>query len=54
MLQQSVVDQVIAIEQENVFLSDKTDAAVIKRRLATEEGINYYEMYLGKAKNVED
>ena len=54
MLQQSVVDEVIAMESEDVFLADKTDASLIKRRLGTEEGINYYEKYLGKAKNVED
>lgn len=54
MLQQSVVDQVLAVEAtESVFLADRSEPQEIKMRLNTEEGLRYYEHYLGDAKNKE-
>ena len=41
----------MAVEEQNVFLSDKSDSRKIKKRLETAEGVRYYEQYLGKATN---
>jgi len=40
------------VSNANEFLSD-ADEQVIKRKLSTEDGVRYYEQYLGNAKNVQ-
>ena len=55
MLQQDVIERVVSLESasENAdFLADE-NFTIIKKRLNTDEGIKYYEHYLGQASKKE-